>query len=134
MHPSFGETVECSAAIEDLLNKVPILCSTDTQLLLMDKYDFIYGICNHDLVEASRPLSIIALHPAENTDAGSTIYERIDQFATLQVGKYFNLSLTEFLEYPRDIVIHILEIASKMQEKGISDQSGILDELTGNSK
>lgn len=132
VHPGFGETINCSDAIEELLNIAPLMCSTDTKLLLTDKYDSVYGICNHSLLDATRPLSIVGMHPAEGTDVGSTIYERIEQFATLQVGKFFNISLTEFLEYPRDIVIHILEVAYKMQPKETNAASELLDKLSGN--
>ena len=109
----------------------PAMCSTDTKLLLIDRYDTGYGIYNHDSIINDRPLAVIAMHPAEDISLVSTIRERVEQFAQLQVGKFFNISFKEFLEFPNDVVLMILETSSKMQQKDSSAASEILDQLEG---
>jgi hypothetical protein len=74
------------------------------------------------------------MHPSENTCTDSAMYNRIKQFAELQVGKYFHVSLTEFLEYPRDICIHILEISTQMQKNESTAATNILNDIAANEK
>lgn len=111
----------------------PSLKSSDTALLLLDRYDTTYGIYNHDRPDPDRPLALVAMHTAENASVGSTLYERIDQFADLQVPKHFGLSLTEFFDFPTDICNKILEVSSarKKREEAAAEQA--LSQL-GNKK
>ena len=71
------------------------------------------------------------MHPAEDTSNGSLMYERITLFATLQVPKFFGLSLKEMLDFPPDVVTHILETSAKMQSTEGHIASGLLDQLEG---
>ena len=107
----------------------PQMCSTDTQLFLLDRYDTIFGICNHDLADPSKTLLHVAMHAAEDFTSGSLLYERLDQFADLQVGKFFNISLTEFLELPSDVCTHLLEKSASMQKTEGTLAGNMLDQL-----
>jgi hypothetical protein len=98
------------------MDNAPKLCSTDTTLLLSEAYDNTYGIFNHDDVSVLRPLALVAMHPSENASVGSTLYERIEQFADLGVTKHFGLSLAEFLEFPTDVVNKIFEVCARRQQ------------------
>ena len=91
----------------------PKLCASDTHLLLLDRYETTYGICDHVAVGASRPLALVAMHDAEDSTSGGLLYERIEQYQIKQVSKHFGISLTEFLNFPRDICLKILELSSK---------------------
>ena len=97
----------------------------------MIRYDTTYGIFNHDTLATTRPLAVIAMHPSEDVSHGGALYGRIDQFATLQVGKFFNMSLTEFLDMPSDVCTHILEVSSQMQKTEGNVASDMLDKLEG---
>lgn len=111
------------------MDVAPVLCSTDTRLLLTDRYETTYGICNHDQADPTRPLLLIAMHPAEDTCTGSVLYERLEQFADLCITKHFGLSLTEFLELPTDVCSEIMRIAAKRQKLENTVASDMLDKL-----
>lgn len=109
--------VTITDSIQKLVDTSPKLKLTDVQLLLQDVYESGYGIYNHasNSVDNSRPLALVAMHWAENASEGSVLYERIEQFRERNVYQTFGLSLTEFLDLPRDICIKILESCSKKQ-------------------
>lgn len=102
--------------IRDALKRAPQLHSSSVTLLLREAYETTYGIYNHDRTDPNRPLAILAAHPAENASLGSTLYERIEQFAELNVHKFFGLSFAELLELPNDVVLKILEVSGKRQK------------------
>ena len=95
----FGERVDISNPISEALRVAPKLCSTDTQLLLADKYETTYGICNHNIVDDDRPLKLIAMHTSEDSSTGSMLYTKLEQFANHNVPKHFGLSLKDFLDF-----------------------------------
>lgn len=131
MHPRFGESVTSEDVLSVVLKTAPALCSTDTKLLLLDRYDTGYKIYNHDSIINDRPLALIGMHPAEDISGFSTAYERINQFLNLQVGKFFNISFKDFIEFPNDIVIYMLEAAANMQKKDGIAASDMMDQLEG---
>lgn len=115
--------------IYEMARVAPALKSVDTTLLLRDRYETIYGIYNHDLGAVDRPMISVAMHSAEDVSTGSLLDERIAMFAEKQVGKWFNISLTEFLDYPPDIVLKILEISTKQQNTEGSVTANVLNQL-----
>lgn len=105
------------------MEKAPKLCSTDAELLLREAYEITYGLFNHDDMTVDRPLALVAMHPGENTAVGSTLYGRIEQFAELEIAKYFGISLIEFFELPTDVVNKIMETSAGRQavERKVSE-------------
>lgn len=65
----------------------------------------------------SRPFASMELHPGEDTYSVSGTMEFLRVFARSGVGKYFNLSLTEILDYPHHIVREMVKIAEEMRKK-----------------
>jgi hypothetical protein len=61
-----------------------------------------------DLDNPSKPLALVAISPVENNRILDKLHHRIRNFKRYEVGKHYHLSLTEFLELPRDIVETIL--------------------------
>lgn len=106
--------IPSGAPLHGVLNASPVLKSTDVALLLLDRYETAYGIHNHDNDDPSRPLAVIAMHRCEDPSEGCLLYERIEQFAELKVGKYFNISFPDFMDLPSDICKKILETANRM--------------------
>jgi hypothetical protein len=127
-HPRFGETVDINNPIREVLKAAPALCSTDASLLLRDRYETTYGICNH-ATAINRPLLLIAMHDCEDSSKGSILYERLNQFAEYCVAKHFGLSLAEFLELPTDVCNEILNISDKRQRTENSVATNLLNEL-----
>lgn len=113
----------------ELLKTSPQLKTSDAQLLLRDSYETMFGIYNHETAPLDRELAIMAMHPAEDAHTDSLLYERIEQFGQKQVTKYFGLSLTEFLEYPRDLVFKVLEECEKLRTKESTDTQKVLNQL-----
>jgi len=97
--------------------------------VLLEHYETVFGIYNHTANDPERPMASIAMHPAENTSDGSLLDERLQQFADKKVSHYFGLSLKEFLEYPPDICLKILEICSKKQSEENTVTNAVLSQL-----
>ena len=116
MQPEFGESVDVVEPIKRLLETSPKLCATDAKLVLLELYENTYGIYNHAVFDPDRPMANVAMHPAEDVSAGSLLDERIEQFADRQVSKFFGMSLTEFLQYPTELCMRILEICGRKQK------------------
>ena len=55
------------------------------------------------------------MHWEEDNTSQSILHERIEQFRERNVYQIFGLSLIEFLDLPRDVVIKILDVCSKRQ-------------------
>ena len=114
--PTFGDTSSITPRIQQLIDTSPKLKFTDAQLLLMDAYETGFGIYNHaQHTDNSRPLALVAMHWAEDNTTQSLLHERIEQFKDRNVYQIFGLSLTEFLDLPRDVCTKILEVCGKRQ-------------------
>ena len=107
----------------------PRLCSTDMQLLMLEKYEIKYGICDHNVSGNTRPLLLQAMHPTEDATTNSLLELRIEQFAELRIGRHFNISLNEFFNLPRDVVLKMISVANKMQKIEGSVASDLLSNL-----
>ena len=121
----FGVDAPIKDKIQALVDSSPKLALTDAQILLLDTYVTTFGICDHGLM-ADRPLALVAMHWEEDNSNSSSLYERIQQFEDRQVYKRFGLSLTEFLELPRDVCIKILDVSTKKQK----DENNVTDAVT----
>lgn len=116
-HPIFGETVSIVNPLKDALERAGALCSSDAEILMRERYETTYGICDHFNNTVDRPLALIAMQWPEDTCSGSTLYERLSQYTIYGIQKHFGLSVTEFLDLPSDIVLYLLELGSKEQKK-----------------
>lgn len=101
--------------IRSVLDQAQVkLHPTDAALVLRERYETMFKIYDHDHPSAAdRPLASIAMHWAENNSAGSLLYERIEQFEERKIYQRFGVSLAEFLELPRDVCSHLMEVAGK---------------------
>ena len=98
--------------------------------MLREAYETTYGLYNHDNPDVERPLALLGIHAAENASLGSTLYERIELFAELDVKKHFGMSLNELLEMPTDIVNKILEVSAARQKVEGNAAQDLSDKLT----
>jgi hypothetical protein len=105
------------------------LMSSDSQIVLREKYETIFGIYDHDHPDPKRPLALVAMQPHENNAMGSLLYERIEQFAERKVIKYFGLSLAEFMELPSDVSSEILRISGKLLQEETKVGADALNQL-----
>ncbi len=88
------------------------LSAYETKLALMELYETMYGIMDHDDPSLSeRPLAIMAMHPKENPRAYSALYRRIDEYHRLKLFEGFGMPLDRFLALPTEIVQYIISLA-----------------------
>lgn len=115
---------------EELLAKIEKVDSITARLILLDAYETTYGIYNHadEMANRDRPLALIAMHPKEDFSTHSALYNTIRRFRKYKVGHpdNFNMSLTEFLELPKDISDFLMDImASEAAEEAARLQEQI---------
>lgn len=96
------------------LNK---LDNVDTRIVLQDVYETEFGIFDHLKNSAARPLSSVAMHPAEDINTDSLLEESIRTYVVKGIKELYGLSLIEFLELPMDIIAMLLNIASEEQSR-----------------
>ena len=92
------------------------LDSFESQLLLRDLYETNFRIANH--ADPNRPMSLVAKQPKETLGPYSRERRLFHRFASLGVGELFKISVTEFLNQPRERVEMMFEIA---EEKAAAD-------------
>ena len=107
----------------------PKLKAVAAQILLLDRYETIYGIYNHDHEDPARPWALVAMHEAEDVVSGSQLHERMEQFVEKEVHKWFGISWLEFIEQPTDACIKMLEISARHQAVGDKTATAILSQL-----
>jgi len=91
---------------------LPPLDSIGAQIALSEAYDHTYGIFNYDSAQYN-PLSIVAMHPIEDTLKVGLRPFIIKRFRIYDIQKRYGLSLTELLALPRDMVTDIFDDAAK---------------------
>lgn len=86
---------------------------------MFDLYETNFGIFNHLDKRATtrRPIASVAMHPSEDFTDESRLRACLRDFIRLQVGKHMNMSFTEFVELPSDIVYLVLEECKSVQSK-----------------
>lgn len=89
----------------------------DIQIILREAYEIAYGIYDHVHGPIDRTMSLVALHPKENYNEGSRLYQTIRRYRIYEVNKHFGLNLTEFLELPREFTELIFSILSEEAQK-----------------
>lgn len=103
------------AKLSELIANAPKMCVTDTRQLLLHRYETDFGIYNHDISDFEKnPLALIRMHSREDSYTGSHLAERIRQYHERQVWEITHEPLSAFLNYPRHMVLDILELADKV--------------------
>jgi hypothetical protein len=97
-------------AVVTLLQTLEPLDSDAAQVMLSMAYDVSYGISDHYDPEKSKPLDTITLHAREDYKEVSGMYRAIERYNRQGIGNLFHLSLTDYLNLPKDIIEMITEI------------------------
>lgn len=130
--PEFEDGIDVGSMLERLLKAVPQVCSTDAKLLMMEHYETLFRIYNHDAPPPqgqSSDFALIGLHPAEDTLSSSLMRERMEQFAHHKVGDYFNISWLDYLKLPVEQAAMMMEIAAHEAEQDKKGAADVLKEL-----
>ena len=112
--------------------------------LLQEAYEQAYGVFDYieqerrDLLASSadlkRPLSVIAMHSHEDVSVTNGIMKRIKQFADLNIGETYRISLDDFFDLPVEYATFIIEDCAKRVELKIKQQDGILSSFNETKK
>lgn len=97
------------------------MSSVDAHLVALEHYETVYGIYDHLRPDPSRPLAVMAKHPAEDNGHTSALYEIFELYVKSNVHKHFGLNIREFLKYPRELTTLMIEIATKASSNATSD-------------
>lgn len=115
--------------MEQLLKSVPNIASTDAQLLMMEQYETLFGICDHTIERVDHPFAVVEMHPAEDNFEYSLLRERMEQFAFHRVNEAFGLSWLEYLQLPCYEAAEIMQIAALKRTKDEKTQSDLFKDL-----
>ena len=105
------------------------MSTTDLASVLQQAYETEYSIYNH-MATTVKPLSVVAFHDIENSIDGSPLESIIRTYVSKNLGELYRLSLTEFLELPRDIIETLIEIANQEMSK----KQPMIDNLLNEAK
>lgn len=108
LYPQFGSKVNSLEWLLELADKLhgKKVNGYDLDIIVKETYIDQFNIANLD--DPRRPMALVAMHPKETVGEGDHLLERIDQFKIYEIHKHYGCTLSEFLEYPRHVVEHIL--------------------------
>lgn len=86
--------------------------SISAQLVLAEAYDVAYGIYDHDIPDA-HPWGVVLHSHKEDYSEYGPLYRTFYQYRLKDIGKLFNISISEFLDLPREYVNLMLRIATE---------------------
>ena len=101
------------------------MTSTSARLFLLDRYEQIFKIRNHDDPTDSHPYGPILMNDCEDAITNGAVHERMKEYKSKRINEHFGLSFTEFIDQPTYRVVEMLKLASASQKK---DQA-IIDDI-----
>lgn len=111
--PGFGVRFYNKPTIlESILEKGKQLDNIAAQLVIRDAYETQYGIFDHGSAEAG-PLALVEHRPKEDVTEYGSLYRTFYQYHLYEVHKEWGLSVTDFLNLPREYCALILRISSE---------------------
>lgn len=113
---SFGEGIEVMKWLMDVCGKLRNLSRVEVRIVLRELYEQKYGIYNKALDKEPRPMSSVALHPAENITDDSVLEESMELFVRHKIYELFGLSHTELMRQTREVVGLYYKVANKEME------------------
>jgi hypothetical protein len=93
---------------------------------MREAYEQTYKIYDHENLSERRPLSIVAMHPKENTFAYGSMARIFYKYHELEIEKHWHLSIGEFLNYPREYV----DLMCKISTERIAREAGPIERAT----
>lgn len=109
------------------------LDSISAQLVLGEIYDTEYEICDHDEPGRS-PLSLVGFQTKENYADYGPLHHMVYRYRFYDVYKHFGLSLTDFLELPREYTELIFDVISHENQKSSKDVDDVMKDIRGAGK
>lgn len=126
--------MDADQEIGELVENTKKMSDIDASIVSLEHYETVFGIYDHLRPDPSRPLAVMAKHPAEDNGHTSALYEIFELYAKSNVHKHFGLNIREFLKYPRELTTLMIEIATKASQKDTGDVEAQLRALNGLGK
>ena len=115
--------------LERLLKAVPRICSTDSQLLMLEQYETLFKIYDHTRTDPLHPFAAVEMHPAEDNLTNSLLYERYEQFMFHKVHQYSGLNWEQFKQLPCYEAAETLRLASIQRERDEREAGSLAAQL-----
>lgn len=109
------------------MQKFGRLTSSDTQLLLLDRYEQIFGLRDHE--SEGHPFGPILMNDLEDVYTDGAMHERFRQYDRLGIYDIFKISFNEFIEHPTFRVMQMLDYATSVQHEKSRKTKKALEEL-----
>lgn len=111
----FGQGIEPSKGLVELLDNVGTIPSTDAQIIRQMRYEQDYGIVNHTALEGTldEVFALVTLNDNENVFRGDMMHERARRFYKLRMFNITGMSWKEFIELPKAVCDMWFEIAEE---------------------
>lgn len=112
--PGFGYDIlqqSTPTTLDTLWSEAKVTDPIAIQILLLEAYETVYGICDHDGEAYDNPLSLVTMHPKEDTSSYSRLYGELMRFANEELFReMWGVSILELLEMPKDVVEEMYRI------------------------
>lgn len=92
-------------------------------------YEISSGVFDHTGKSKTKPLSSVAMHESEDNYYTSSLYQGIELYTKLEIKEFFNMSLVEFMNLPKDIHRMVCEISAKRSKEKNTALSNVQNEL-----
>lgn len=113
MQSRFGfKNLDVRTEVDDLLKNFIKVDSISANLLMREAYEISYGIYDHDR-DDTHPWSLVLHSIKEDYSTYSPLYNAFYRYRLRNIEKRWGLSVTEFLELPREFVELIFEISKE---------------------
>lgn len=102
-----------------------------------DIFDYVeYAQAEPNIQDPSKkkPLASIEMHKPVDPSIGNRLYAHIKLFADLEIGKYYNISLFQYLDLPHDVASYMRKDCSDRREKRHKEETTIVQELQSEQK
>lgn len=99
------------------LRNTGVLSSDQAQVVCSMLYDVSFDIHDHYAASSTNPLNTVAVHPREDYWELTGLYHTIMRYDQQDIKGRFGLSLTEYLDLPRDIIQMLTEIGDRANKR-----------------
>lgn len=94
------------------------MTSTDSQLMMREAYETVYGIMNHETPSAKkRPLLLVAYQHAEDPYIGCKLYERMELYNERKILKWFGIPWDRWIDQAHEVCEEQLRRAKRWQDE-----------------
>lgn len=117
--------VDAYKELDALIASAPRMVSTDARLFLLDRYEQVFNIRNHEDPTDQHPYGPIRMNDCEDWVEGGAVYERMKEFKHKRIHEHFGVSFQEFIDQPTYRCNQMLKLAAQTQKK----EAAIVKEL-----